>query len=179
MNKRYKILITGPFSSGKTTFIKTMADTSFVTTEERISDPLITEKSTTTVGIDFGKVVISDDLSIYLFGTPGQERFDFIWEDQINGSIAIMLLVDRANMDSIIAAKDQLKFYTSRTNVPIVVIANKSDLPNIIDIHKLKKYFGSVLDCSIVECIGNDKESAREALYTVFFDVVSHQEKTE
>ncbi|MEZ4812849.1 MAG: ATP/GTP-binding protein [Caldisericia bacterium] len=175
MEERYKILITGPFSSGKTTFIQTLSDTEFVSTEEILSNGSSDGKKYTTVGIDFGKIIISDDLSIYLFGTPGQERFDFIWEDQINGSIAIMIMVDRSDFSSVMGAKNFVKFYTSRTNVPIIIVANKSDLPSVISMEGMKQFFEPIVDCKIVECVGKNKASAKDALYTVFFQVILNE----
>ena len=77
--RSFKIVVTGPFSAGKTTFIKSISEISIVSTERAISDSTRRVKAETTVAMDFGRITISKDIVLYLFGTPGQERFDFMW----------------------------------------------------------------------------------------------------
>ena len=75
-----KMVITGPFSSGKTQFIQAVSEIDVVSTERKISSDAEKIKDSTTVAMDFGRITVDDELVLYLFGTPGQKRFDFMWE---------------------------------------------------------------------------------------------------
>ncbi|OQY82766.1 MAG: GTP-binding protein, partial [Chloroflexi bacterium UTCFX4] len=75
-----KMVITGPFSAGKTEFIGSISEIAVVRTERKITDETRAVKAQTTVAMDFGRITIDKDLVLYLFGTPGQRRFDFMWE---------------------------------------------------------------------------------------------------
>jgi hypothetical protein len=75
-----KMVVTGPFNAGKTEFIRSVSEIDVVSTERKISTEADRVKETTTVAMDFGRITVDDDLVLYLFGTPGQRRFDFMWE---------------------------------------------------------------------------------------------------
>src|SRR4030066_328871 len=74
-----KMVVTGPFNAGKTQFIQSVSEIDVVSTERKISSEAERVKETTTVAMDFGRITVDDDLVLYLFGTPGQKRFDFMW----------------------------------------------------------------------------------------------------
>src|SRR5438093_12599857 len=96
-----KIVITGPFAAGKTTLIRTISEITVLSTEKDITDDTRSRKSETTVAMDFGRITIDRDLVLYLLGTPGQERFDFIWEMVGEGMLGYILLVDSYRPDSL------------------------------------------------------------------------------
>ena len=75
-----KMVVTGPFAAGKTQFIRSISEIDVVSTERKITNTAERVKDQTTVAMDFGRITIDDDLVLYLFGTPGQKRFDFMWE---------------------------------------------------------------------------------------------------
>ncbi len=89
-----KIVVTGPFNSGKTEFIQTVSEIDVVSTERRISSEAERVKETTTVAMDFGRITVDEDLVLYLFGTPGQKRFDFMWEILSEGMLGFIVMVD-------------------------------------------------------------------------------------
>ncbi len=89
-----KIVVTGPFAAGKTTLIRTISEITVLSTERGITDETRARKAETTVAMDFGRITIDRDLVLYLFGTPGQERFDFMWEILGEGMLGYVLLVD-------------------------------------------------------------------------------------
>ena len=89
-----KMVVTGPFNAGKTQFIRTVSEIDVVSTERKISSEAEKVKETTTVAMDFGRITVDEDLVLYLFGTPGQKRFDFMWEILSEGALGVILLID-------------------------------------------------------------------------------------
>lgn len=129
--KRVKIVVAGPFAAGKTQFINTVSEIKTVQTEKKTQ--ATGEKSVkeyTTVAMDFGKIRIDDEHELYLFGTPGQSRFDFMWDILGEGALGIIVLVDSTDPSTFHEARKIINYFHSRFPVPIVVGANKQDLPN-------------------------------------------------
>ena len=129
--KKIKIVIAGPFAAGKTEFIKTVSEIEPVTTERKITHTKEKEKKeSTTVAMDFGKIKIDDEHELYLFGTPGQIRFNFMWDILGKGALGVVILVDSTDPSSFHEARKIINFFQSRFPIPMVVAANKQDLPN-------------------------------------------------
>ncbi len=129
--KKIKIVVAGPFAAGKTQFINTVSEIKTVRTERKTqSAGEKAVKDYTTVAMDFGKIKIDDEHELYLFGTPGQLRFDFMWEILGEGALGIIILVDSTNPSTFHDARRIINFFQSRFPVPIVIGANKQDLPN-------------------------------------------------
>ncbi len=120
-----KVVVTGPFNAGKTTFIKAVSEITVLSTERQITDASGEGQGETTVAMDFGRITISDDVVLYLFGTPGQQRFSFMWETLSEGMLGFVLLVDALSNDSVAEAVAMIDFFTSMSDVPFVVAANK------------------------------------------------------
>ena len=123
-----KILVAGGFGVGKTTLVGAVSEVAPLRTEEYLTvasvgvDDVegVERKSTTTVAMDFGRIMVSPRLVVYLFGTPGQERFWFMWNDLVHGALGAVVLVDTRRLDSSFAAID---FFENR-GVPFVVGVN-------------------------------------------------------
>ncbi|AAC07666.1 GTP-binding protein [Aquifex aeolicus] len=129
--KKIKIVVAGPFAAGKTEFIKTISEIEPVTTDKKVTHEKEKEvKQQTTVAMDFGKIRIDDEHELYLFGTPGQSRFNFMWEILGEGALGIVILVDSTDPKTFHEARRIINFFQSRYPVPMVVAANKQDLPN-------------------------------------------------
>src|SRR6478752_3847363 len=92
-----KVVVTGPFAAGKTTLIRTISEITVLSTERGITDETKSRKNETTVAMDFGRITIDRELVLYLFGTPGQERFDFMWEILGEGMLGYVVALNRSS----------------------------------------------------------------------------------
>lgn len=124
-----KILVSGPFAAGKTQFISTASDEAPLRTEVEIPHEGAAEKSSTTVALDFGKLKTNSGQEVLLFGTPGQERFEFMWEILAHGMQGLLFLVDATNRADLSNSRSMLNYFRRNYQVPILVCANKQDLP--------------------------------------------------
>jgi small GTP-binding protein len=122
-----KVVVTGPFGAGKTTFIQTISEITVLSTERKVSDSTRSVKGHTTVAMDFGRITVADELALYLFGTPGQDRFDFMWEILAEGMLGFVLMVDHQRRESVEEAERILRFFTGVADVPFIVAVNKVD----------------------------------------------------
>ena len=116
-----KIVVTGPFSAGKTTLIGTISEVAIVGTERDVSDEGRAQKEKTTVAMDFGRITFAEDLSLFLFGTPGQRRFEVMWEILSEGMIGFILLVNAADPRSLEEGSHILDQFRTYADVPYVV----------------------------------------------------------
>ena len=125
---QFKVVITGPFNAGKTSFIRTVNEIRGVNTDVNTESGRHV-KPQTTVAMDFGRVTLRDGRTLHLFGTPGQERFAFLWEMLTIECHGILLLVDSRDAQSLADAGRMIDFFAARApGVPIIVVANKQDL---------------------------------------------------
>jgi small GTP-binding protein len=169
--KKIKVVIAGPFAAGKTQFINTVSEIKTVKTERRTQQS--SERSVkdyTTVAMDFGKIRIDDEHELYLFGTPGQFRFDFMWEILGEGALGIIILVDSTDPTTFHEARKIINFFQSRFPVPMVVGANKQDLPNAWSPEDVR----IALDIDeeegipVIPVSAMNKESVKNTLFTLF-----------
>jgi uncharacterized protein len=126
-----KILVAGGFGVGKTTAVTTISEIAPLTTEAEMTsvaagvddNALVPGKTTTTVAMDFGRITIDDSLKLYVFGTPGQDRFGFMWADLARGALGALVIVDSRRLDDCYPAVD----YFERMGLPFVVAVNEFD----------------------------------------------------
>lgn len=125
-----RLVITGPVGSGKSTLIRTISEIEPVDTDKEATDEVSQLKKKTTVAMDFGRLQFGPNVALHLYGTPGQERFSFMWEILIAKAHAFILLVSSHRPQDFIPARRILAFMRRRTQVPMVIGLSHADSPN-------------------------------------------------
>lgn len=167
-----KIVVTGPFSAGKTTLIRTISEITVLSTEKGITDETRSRKTDTTVAMDFGRITIDRDLVLYLFGTPGQDRFDFMWEILGEGMLGYVLLVDASRPESLDEAVGILAAFRRMAHVPFVVALNRSAGLDEADENRVRDVLDLDADVPVVPCDALDRESVKAVLLALLYAVV-------
>ena len=159
-----KMVVTGPFSAGKTEFIQSVSEIDVVATERKISNAAERSvKEATTVAMDFGRVSLDDDLILYLFGTPGQQRFWFMWDDLIRGAIGAVVLIDTRRLADSFAAID----YFENRGLPFVVGYNLFDGVRSHELEQVREALALRTEVPIVTCDARDRASTKATLITL------------
>lgn len=171
-----KMVVTGPFSSGKTQFIQTVSEIDVVATERKISSESERIKETTTVAMDFGRITVDDDLVLYLFGTPGQKRFDFMWEILSEGMLGFVVMVDSSRPETFREARRILETFRAYAPTPYVVTANKQDLDDAWDPEDMRIALRLSPEVKLLPCIATDKESVKNALLELLYSILERME---
>lgn len=174
-----KMVVTGPFSSGKTQFIQSVSEIDVVNTERKISRKEERIKETTTVAMDFGRITVDDDLVLYLFGTPGQKRFDFMWEILSEGMLGFVVMVDSARPETFREARRILETFRAYAPTPYVVTANKQDLPDAWDPSDMRIALRLDPDVKLLPCVATDKESVKNTLLELLYSILEKMEAGE
>mgnify|MGYP001062560213 CR=1 FL=1 len=168
-----KVVVTGPFAAGKTTFISTLSEIPLFSTEKPVSDSSREIKSMTTVSMDFGKLSFhfeEGDVVLYLFGTPGQERFDFMWDVLARGMLGFIVLVDVTREKTFKEARKIVKYFRKLSDVPFVVGANRATgHEDVLD--KLREKLGLDDETPVVPCEVVSRQSAKEVLLALLYRV--------
>ena len=171
-----KIVVTGPFAAGKTTLIRTISEITVLSTERGITDSTRSRKSETTVAMDFGRITIDRDLVLYLFGTPGQERFDFMWEILGEGMLGYVVLVDAEREDSLHEAAGILESFRKMARVPYVVALNRSAGIDDGEERRIRERLDLRGDVALLPCDATDKESVKGVLLALLYAVLDEVE---
>jgi uncharacterized protein len=165
MRNFLKIVVTGPVGAGKTTFIRTISEIEVVDTDRKPTDETAQMKSGTTVAMDFGRITLGDDMWVQIYGTPGQSRFDFMWDILIKGAHGYVLLVPAHLPASMRAARSIKSFMQQRTTVPLVVGITHADHPDAWDLEDIQMVLADMSPtCPYVVLNATDPQSAAETL---------------
>lgn len=173
-----KMVVTGPFSSGKTEFIKAISEIEVVSTERGIQEDTAEalEKDSTTVAMDFGRITVDDDLVLYLFGTPGQKRFDFMWEILAEGMLGFIVMVDSSKPETFREAKAILETFRAYAPTPYVLAANKQDHPDAWDPDDLRIALRLDEDAKLLPCVAKEREKVKNVLLELLYTILEEME---
>ena len=174
-----KMVVTGPFSAGKTQFIQAVSEIDVVQTERKITSEAEKIKASTTVAMDFGRITIDDDLVLYLFGTPGQRRFDFMWEILSEGMLGFVVLVDSARPETFQEAKSILNTFRAYAPTPYVVAANKQDHPDAWEPEDLRIALRIDPRIKLLPCVAIEKESVKQVLLELLYTILESLDEEE
>ncbi|MEJ2010901.1 MAG: ATP/GTP-binding protein [Anaerolineales bacterium] len=167
-----KMVVTGPFNSGKTAFIQSVSEIDVVSTERKISSEAERIKETTTVAMDFGRITVDDDLVLYLFGTPGQKRFDFMWEILSEGMLGFVVMVDSARPETFREARGILQTFRAYAPTPYVVAANKQDIDDAWEVDDLRIALNLDSKVKMLPCIATDKDMVKNVLLELLYSIL-------
>ena len=174
-----KMVVTGPFSAGKTQFIRSISEIDVVSTERRISSDSEKIKDQTTVAMDFGRITVDEDLILYLFGTPGQKRFDFMWEILSEGMLGFVVLIDSARPETFREARRILEVFRGYAPTPYVVAANKQDSSDAWLTEDLRIALKISQNIKVLPCVATDKESVKNVLLELLYSILEEMDAAE
>ncbi|MBQ0988155.1 ATP/GTP-binding protein [Streptomyces sp. F63] len=166
-----KILVAGGFGVGKTTLVSTVSEIKPLRTEEMLTEvgrPVdslegVEDKRTTTVAMDFGRISLRDDLVLYLFGTPGQDRFWFLWDELAQGALGAVVLADTRRLSDSFAAVD----YFERRGIPFTVAVNCFDGADRYPPEVVSEALDLTPGTPVILCDVRERASAKEVLISV------------
>lgn len=177
-----KIVITGPFSAGKTTLIQTISEVAIVGTERDVTDETKSIKERTTVAMDFGRISFEDDASLFLFGTPGQRRFEVMWEILSDGMIGFILLIHAGDERSLMEGWHILQTFKSYADVPYVIGVthmDKAQIPHEEVFAQVREVLELPPEVTVSPCDPREREDVKGLMLQILKEVQERLERAE
>ncbi|MGD2077995.1 MAG: ATP/GTP-binding protein [Chloroflexota bacterium] len=174
-----KMVVTGPFAAGKTEFIRSVSEIEVVATEQKISRASESAvKDMTTVAMDFGRITVDERLVLYLFGTPGQRRFDFMWEILSEGMLGFIVIIDSTKPETFREAKRILESFESFANTPFIVAANKQDMEDAWEPGDIKIVLRLNSNIKVLPCVALERESVKNILLELLYSILEQYDQS-
>lgn len=167
-----KIVVTGPFNAGKTELIRSVSEIDVVDTEKKVSSEVEKIKHSTTVAMDFGRITVDNDLVLFLFGTPGQKRFDFMWEILSEGMLGFIVMLDSTRPETFREARVILETFRAYAPTPYIVVANKQDCPDAWSIEDIRIALRLDPKIKLLSCVATRKSSVKTVLLELLYAIL-------
>jgi small GTP-binding protein len=168
------MVVTGPFNAGKTEFIRTVSEIEVVSTEQNISSESERVKETTTEALDFGRLTVDDTLILHIFGTPGQRRFEFMWDILAEGMLGYVVMIDSTRPETFREARYILDSFADHSDTPYVVAVNKQDLENAWDAEDIRHALRLRNEIPVLPCVATDMALVKKVLLRLL-DLIKHR----
>jgi signal recognition particle receptor subunit beta len=171
-----KVVVTGPLGAGKTTFIKSLSEGGIVPIDTATSEGRTLDKALKAIAMDCGWVPVDDNSLIYLFGTPENRRFDFMWEILAEGMLGFIVIVDSSIPETFLESKAIMETYRAYAPTPIVIALNKQDKAEAVTADQFRALSGVGDEVKIVPSVALNPDSARNALLELIYLVLEEIE---